>query len=198
MKCGAQRARTSIPFIIILTVHQVAEHLFILGRGDVGQFLAAAGADHEEDIEDLGAKLVRPIDHLRQFLVIHGLRAEVHLEGQSVPLASLNACECGFPCAGHATETIVFLGIERIDTDAHAHHADLDQVLRHPVVDQHAIGPEHHHETELHGVARDIEDVRTDERFAARDHEETTLVDHGNLIDELVALFGREFIVPAG
>ena len=47
-------------------------------------------------------------------------------------------------------------------------------------------------------MARDIKDVGTDERFSARDHEETALVDLGNLIDELVALFGREFIVSAG
>ncbi len=92
----------------------------------------------------------------------------------------------------------MFLRIERIDTDAHAHHADLDQVLRHPVVDQHAVGPEHHHEAELHGVTRDVEDVGADERFAARDHEETALVDLGNLIDEPVAFFGREFVVSAG
>ena len=67
--------------VIILTVDQVAKHLFILGRGDVGELFAAAGADHEEDIEYLGAKLVRPIDHRRQFLVIRGLCAEMHLEG---------------------------------------------------------------------------------------------------------------------
>ena len=71
-------------------------------------------------------------------------------------------------------------------------------VLRHPVVDQHAVGPEHNHEAELHGVARDVEDIRTDERFAARNHEEAALVDLGNLIDELIAFFGREFVVPAG
>ena len=141
---------------------------------------------------------MRPIDHLRQFLIIHGLRTEVHLESQPVPLARLDACESGFPCARHATESIVFLGLERIDTDAHAHHADLDQLLCHPVIDQHAVGPKHHHEAELHGVARDVENVGTDEWFATRDHEEATLVDLGNLIDELVAFFGREFVIPAG
>ena len=122
----------------------------------------------------------------------------MHLEGQPVPLASLDTGECGLPCAGHAAKTIMLLGIERIDADAHAHHADLDQLLRHPVIDQHAVGPEHHHETEFHGMARDIEDVRTDKRFTSRDHKETALIDLGNLIDELVALFGREFIIPAG
>ena len=122
----------------------------------------------------------------------------MHLERQPVPLAGLDAGECGFPCAGHATEAIVFLGIERIDADTHAHHADLDQFLRHPVVDQHAVGPEHHHEPEFYGMARDVEDVRTDERFATCDHEEAAFVDLGNLIDEFVAFFGREFVVPAG
>jgi hypothetical protein len=47
-------------------------------------------------------------------------------------------------------------------------------------------------------VARDIEDVGADERFSPRDYEETALVDLSNLIDECVAFFGREFVVPAG
>ena len=47
-------------------------------------------------------------------------------------------------------------------------------------------------------MTRDVEDVRTDERFAARDHQKAALVDLGNLIDEFVAFFGREFVVPAG
>ena len=43
-----------------------------------------------------------------------------------------------------------------------------------------------------------IEDVGADKWFAARDHEEAALVDLGNLIDEPVTFFRREFIVPAG
>src|ERR1043165_3357948 len=77
--------------VMILTVDQVAKHLFILSRRDVGEFFTAAGTDHEKDIEHLGTKLVRPIDHLRQFLVIHGLRTEVHLEWQAVSLAGFDA-----------------------------------------------------------------------------------------------------------
>jgi len=92
----------------------------------------------------------------------------------------------------------VFLGFERIDTDAHTHHADLDQLLCQPVIDQHAVGSEHHHEAELHSVARDVENIGTDERFTARDHEEAASVDLGDLIDELVAFFGREFIISTG
>jgi hypothetical protein len=47
-------------------------------------------------------------------------------------------------------------------------------------------------------MARDVKNVRADERFAARDHEEAALVDLGNLIDEFVTFFGREFVVSAG
>jgi hypothetical protein len=47
-------------------------------------------------------------------------------------------------------------------------------------------------------MPRDIEDVGADKRFAARDHEEAALVDLSNLINQLVTLFRREFIVPAG
>ena len=68
----------------------------------------------------------------------------------------------------------------------------------HPVIDQHAVGAEDHHETELHGMACDVENVGTDQRFAAGDDEETALVDLGDLIDEAEALFGREFVVAAG
>src|ERR1043165_676904 len=138
--------------VMILTVDQEANDYVILSRRDVGEFFTAAGTDHEKDIEHLGTKLVRPIDHLRQFLVIHGLRTEVHLEWQAVSLAGFDASECGFPGTGDATEAIVFLGIKRIDTNPHPHPADFTQLLRQPVIDQHAVGSEHYHEPEFHGM----------------------------------------------
>ena len=63
----------------------------------------------------------------------------------------------------------MFLGIERIDTDARLPITPIStSVFRHPVIDQHAVGAEHDHEAELHGVPRDVEDIGTDERLAAR------------------------------
>jgi hypothetical protein len=47
-------------------------------------------------------------------------------------------------------------------------------------------------------MARDIENIGTDERFTACDYKETTPVDLGNLIDESVAFFGGEFVGSAG
>src|SRR5688572_12054264 len=47
-------------------------------------------------------------------------------------------------------------------------------------------------------MPRDFEDVGTDKRFAARDHEKAALVDLSNLIDKPVAFFCRKFIIPAG
>jgi hypothetical protein len=47
-------------------------------------------------------------------------------------------------------------------------------------------------------MARDVKDIRTNERLAARDDEKATLVDLSNLIDERIAFFSREFVVPAG
>src|SRR5262245_37923987 len=122
----------------------------------------------------------------------------MYLERQPIPLAGLDTRKCRFPCTRHTAKAIVFLWIERVDTDAHTHYTDLDQVLRKPVIDQHAIGSEHHHEAELHGIAGDVENIGTDERFTARDHEETAPVDLGDLIDEPVTFFGRKFIVSTG
>ena len=184
--------------VVVLAIHQVTEHLFVLGRRDVREFFAATGAHHEEDIEDAGAEPMRPFHDGGQFLVIHRLRAEMHLE-----LAA--RCVCRPRCRprrashapGHAAEGIVLLGIERIDADADAHDADLDQLFGHPVIDQHAVGAEHHHESELHGMTRDVENVRADQRLPAGDDQQTALVDLGDLVDQAVALFGRELVVAA-
>ena len=99
---------------------------------------------------------------------------------------------------GTPRKGLCFCGIERIDADADAHDADLDQLFGHPVIDQHAVGAEDHHESELHGMARDVENVGTDERLPAGDDQQAALVDLGNLVDEAEALFGREFVVAAG
>ena len=70
--------------------------------------------------------------------------------------------------------------------------------LRHPVIDQHAVGAEHHHEAELHGVAGDVENIGPDERLAAGDDQQAAFVDLGDLIDQAEAFFGREFVIAAG
>src|SRR5678809_868417 len=83
----------------------------------------------------------------------------MYLEGQPVPLTGIDTGECGFPCTRHTAEAIVLLGIERIDTDAHAHHADIHKRSGHVVINQHPICSKDDHEAELHSVARDIKTV---------------------------------------
>ena len=53
-----------------------------------------------------------------QFLVIHRLRAEMHLELESVAFAGLDAGHGRFPCSRDTAEGIVLLRVERIDADA--------------------------------------------------------------------------------
>ena len=65
------------------------------------------------------------------------------------------------------------------------------------VVDQHAVGAEDHHESELHRMPGDVENVGTDQRLAAGDDQQTALVHFGDLIDEAEALFRGELVDPA-
>ena len=78
-----------------------------------------------------------------------------------------------------------------------AHDADLDQLFGHPVIDQHAVGAEDHHESELHGITCNVENVGTDQRLPAGDDQQTALIDLGDLVDQAKALFGRELVVAA-
>jgi hypothetical protein len=78
-------------FVLVLAIHKIAQHLFVLLGCDVRQFLAAPGADHEEHIQDSCAKGMGPFHDCRQFLIVHGLRTEVNLELQTVALAGLDA-----------------------------------------------------------------------------------------------------------
>ena len=184
--------------IIVLAIDQVAQHFLVLRRGDVREFFAAARTDHEEHIEDSCAELMRPLNDRRQLLIVHRLRAEMDLELKAVPLAGFNPGHSGFPGSRNATERIVFGGIERIDADADAHDADLDEGFGHLVVDEHAVGPEDHHEAELHRMAGDVENVGTDQRLSACNDQQTALIHDSDLIDERIALFSGELVVAAG
>src|SRR5262245_51514469 len=133
---------------------------------------------------------MRPIDNSWQLLIVHRLRAKMHLELQAVSLGGFDAGHRGFPGAWYATELVVFPRIERIDADADSHDADLNQRLGCLVVNQHAVGTEDHHEAELHGMTRDVEDVGTNQRLSTRDHEQTAFVHFRNLINQTKTFFG--------
>src|SRR5215475_15271011 len=104
---------------------------------------------------------MRPIDDRWQLLIVHWLRAKMHLELQAVSLGGFDAGHRGFPGAWYATELVVLFRIERIDADADSHDADLNQRFGHCIVDQHAVGTEDHHEAELHSMTSDLEDIGT-------------------------------------
>ncbi len=185
-------------FVVVLAVHEKAEHFLILGRRDIAELLAAAGADHEKDVEYLSSQLMGPLDDRRQLLIVHRLGAEVHLERQAVSLAGFDAGNGRFPGPGDPPEGVVLGGVQRIDADADAHHADLDQRFGHGVIDQHPVGAEHNHEAELHGMAGDVEDIGTHQRFSAGDDQQAALVDFGDLVDETKAFVGGELVVAPG
>jgi hypothetical protein len=98
---------------------------------------------------------------------------------------------------GTPRNLIVLVRIKRVDADADAHDADLDQRFCHAIVDQHAIGAEHDDEAEPHGMSGDVQDVGTHQRFSAGDHQQASLVHLGNLIDETEAFLRTELIRPA-
>src|SRR6476659_4529186 len=111
----------------------------------------------------------------------------MHLELQSIALARFDAGQGRFPRSRYAAEGIVLGWIERINADADTHEADINELLGHLVIDQHAVGAEDDHDTTCHGMAGNVEDVRSHQPFAAGNDEEASLVDFRDLIDEAEA-----------
>ncbi len=78
----------------------------------------------------------------------------------------------------------MFCRVKGIDADPDAHHADLHQVLGHPVIDHHAIGSKDHHEPLADRMSGDVQNIRTNQRFTAGDDQQRTPIDLGNLINK--------------
>ena len=75
----------------------------------------------------------------------------------------------------HSAKVVVFLRIERINADAHAHHADFNQRFGHAIIDQHPVGPEHNDKAQPYCVAGNVENIRTDKRFTTGDDQQASL-----------------------
>ena len=192
---GAPRAHQHIR-VPVLGVHQEGQHFLVLFGGNIGQFLATSRAHHKEDVQHASAQSMGPFDHVRQFLVVHRLGAEMHLKLQAVPFAGFNARDRRFPGPGNAAKRVMFAGIEGVDADAHAHDADLDEFAGEAIIDQHAVGAEDDHEPLSHGVAGNVEDVRPDQGFSPGDDQQAPFIDLGDLVDQPITFFRREFVGP--
>ena len=119
-------------------------------------------------------------------------------ELKAIALAGFDAGRRGSQAPGTPRKALCFFGSNGIDADADAHHTDRDQLLGHPIVDQHAIGTEHHQKPSFTAYARSRECPGRTSGSPPVMTMQTALIDLGDLIDQAEALFGREFIVAAG
>ena len=143
---GATGAHQHV-LVFVLGVKQGAQNVLILLRRDVREFFATTRTDHEKDIQNACTEFMCPVDDLGQLLIIHGLRAEVYLELEAISLTRFDARDGTFPCPGNATEGVVFLRVKGINANTHSHDADFNEFFGQTIIDQHAIGAKHHHES---------------------------------------------------
>ena len=78
-----------------------------------------------------------------------------------------------------------------------AHDADLDQCFGHSIVDQHAVGAKDDDKAQSDRMAGNVENIRTDKRLSAGNHQQAPFIHFGYLINEAEAFFRAEFIRPA-
>ena len=116
------------------------------------------------------------------------------LKLKAVTLTGLDTCHCALPGPWQASKHIVFGGIDRINADAHTHDADIHQLPREPIVDQHAIGAKHHHEPKAHSFAGDMENIGSRERLPAGHDYDRVAVDLSHLLEQRIDFQGGQFI----
>jgi hypothetical protein len=92
---------------------------------------------------------------------------------------------------GMPRKGIVGKRIGAVEADGHALHAAIDDHARNVLGHQRAVGGQRHAQTLVRAITRQLKNIRTEQRFAATQHQDGS--GHlGNLIDDIARRFGGE------
>jgi len=173
------------------------EHFLVLpGRDDLGAKLCRAARGHEqEDVPGRRAELVGQMEDVLEVAHVvpgdRGVDLELHAGGFEV----VDAAKRPFEGAGHAPEGVVVGGGWRVDGDRAAGDArglDLPGVFRR---DERPVGRHDAAQVMVPRVAHEIEDVRSQQRFAAGEDDDR-IAGLGKGVDERLGIGGIELPRP--
>ena len=175
-----------------LRARQVRQDAFVRGGVDVGEVSTATGPHQEEEVQHLGAKLLREVDHrgdLGDVPVGHR-----HVQGEIEAGVGQHAGRPhrSVPGAGQMTERVVLHTVGRIQTDRSAEHTVLAHAGGFLLTQQEAVRSEHGREPLLGSVRRHVPNVLPQQWLAARQDQEHVRIDPRNLVHHPPALVGPE------
>ncbi len=155
---------------LLLCFDQLLEHRLITKGSDVRHGFTASGAYQEEDIQHVRTAGAGKIDHRLHFVGVALGHREVHLEGEVVFFAQIHRREGFLPTAGASTEIVVAERVKGVEADAHAHCASLLEFYDTLLIEQHAIGPHHHGESNSVSMRHQLFKIAAQQGFAAGEH----------------------------
>ncbi len=125
--------------------------------------------------------------HVGQFdgIVLGDRHVDLHRHAELFQI--LEAVDGRVEGSGNSAEGVVGLGIGAVQGDGDALDAGVDNLLRHFLGDQGAVGGQGDAQTFVGGILRELEDIRAIERFAAGKHQDG-IRECGNLIDDVQRL----------
>ena len=168
------------------------QHPLVLFRGNHllgGDIHAATHRHQQECVQRIRPDRLRQFEHLRKLMgiVAGDRRVDLHRHAQIFQIAETG--DGGIECAGNAAESIVSQRIGAVQADGNALHAAVDDLLRDLFRDQRAIRGQRHAQAFVRAITRQLENIRTEERFATAEHQDGSR-NFGNLIDDIARRLG--------
>ena len=169
------------------------EHLVVLRGGDVRHELPAPRRHQEVEVPDLGGEaIVREVGDRVELAEIVRARGRLHDEGEPGPAQDLGSLHRVPPRATYVPETVVTIGIERIEREGESPRSGLREPPRQVLRDAHAVGADDDPQPTLRRAPDNLEDVAPEERLAAGQDRQAFRREGGDFVDDPEALVGAE------
>ncbi len=137
-----------------------------------GDIHAATYRHQQEGVQRVRSERLRQFEHLRKLMGIVAGDGGVDLHRHAQILQIAEAGNGGIEGSGNAAETIVGKRIRAVQADGHALHAAIDDHARDVLGHQRAIRGQRHPQTLVRAITRQLKNIRTEERFAAAQHQD--------------------------
>ena len=165
----------------------------LVGDGiDVREVLPATGPHQKEEVQHLGAELLRQVDHRGNLAHVPVGHRHVEREIQAGVGQYAGGAHRGLPGARQVAERVVPGAVRGVEADGGAEDAVRSHQLRFALAQEHAVRAEHGREPLLRSVGRDVPDVLTEKWLPAGEDQEDVRVDEGDLVHHAPALVGRQ------
>ena len=181
-----------------LRARQVRQDAFVRGGVDVGEVSTATGPHQEEEVQHLGAELLREVDHRGDLGDVPVGHRHVQGEIEAGVGQHTRRAHRAVPGAGQVPKRVVLHAIRGIEADGGAEHPMLAHARGLLLAQKQAVGSEHGRELLFGRIGRDVPDIFPEQRLPARQNQEHMRIDPSDLVHHPPALVGGELATRIG